>query len=188
MPSLPEQESEVSKLNQIVQAKRIANSELGKKSIEVQDSFIYENERVLFTKNNRFLQIKNGDLGTVSEIDRIGRRIKVSLDNGKRVTIPLNRYEDLQLGYAVTTHKAQGITIDRAYILAGGMMQDRELSYVQMSRSREKTKIYIDRAEVGDTIADLSKQMSKSRQKVIAQDVREISHKKIENREVGISW
>jgi Ti-type conjugative transfer relaxase TraA len=169
--------AEVSKLNQIVQAERIANGELGKKSIQIQDNFIYENERVLFTKNNRFLQIKNGDLGTVSEVDRIGRKIKVTLDNQKRVTIPLKNYEDIQLGYAVTTHKAQGITIDRAYILAGGTMQDRELSYVQMSRSREKTKIYTERAEVGDTIAELSKRMSRSRQKTIAQDFKKSKQK-----------
>ncbi|CAN5319596.1 hypothetical protein BH10ACI1_BH10ACI1_17470 [soil metagenome] len=163
--------AEVSKLNQLAQSQRIADGELGKKSIQVKDDFIFEGERVLFTKNNRFLQVRNGELGTVWEIDREARTIKVFLDNGSRVTIPLRNYEEVQLGYAVTTHKAQGITINKAYVLTGGSMQDRELSYVQMSRSRTETKIYTERAEVGDTITELSKRMSKSRQKEIAQDI-----------------
>jgi molybdopterin converting factor small subunit len=50
-------------------------------------------------------------------------------------------------------------------------MQDRELSYVQMSRSKGQTKIYTERAEVGDTVAELSKMMSRSRQKELAQDI-----------------
>jgi hypothetical protein len=39
-----------------------------------------------------------------------------------------------------------------------------------MSRSRTQTKIYAERAEVGDTIAELSKTMSNSRQKDTAQE------------------
>lgn len=50
-------------------------------------------------------------------------------------------------------------------------MQDRELSYVQMSRTRGETRIYTERAEAGDTIAGLAKDMHKSRQKGLAQDV-----------------
>ncbi len=163
--------AEVSKLNRLAQSERLADGELGKKSIQVKDDFLFEGERVLFTKNNRILKVRNGELGTVWEVDCDKRTLQVYLDNGNRVTVPLKNYEEIQLGYAVTTHKAQGITINKAYVLTGGSMQDRELSYVQMSRSRAETKIYTERAEVGDTIAELSKQMSKSRQKVIAQDL-----------------
>lgn len=165
--------AEVTSLNRLAQTERLANGELGRKSIQVQNDFLHEGDRVLFTKNDYFLKVGNGDLGTISEIDRDRRLIKVNLDNGNRVKIPVKEYEDIQLGYAVTTHKAQGKTVNRAYVLVGGFMQDRELSYVQMSRSREETKIYTERAEVGDNLAELSKRMSKSRMKQLAQDITE---------------
>jgi hypothetical protein len=50
-------------------------------------------------------------------------------------------------------------------------MQDRALSYVQMSRSRAQTRLYTERAEVVDTVAELSKTMRRSRQKELAQDL-----------------
>jgi ATP-dependent exoDNAse (exonuclease V) alpha subunit len=162
--------AEVSKLNRYCQAMRINNHELKEKTVAVQNGKIFENDRVLFTKNNRIYKVNNGDLGTVTEVSSLNREIKVKLDSGKDVIIPLTKYEEVQLGYAVTTHKAQGVTIDKAYILAGGIMQDRELSYVQMSRSRVETKIFIDKGEEGQTVKDLAKNMSRSRQKEIALD------------------
>jgi hypothetical protein len=48
------------------------------------------------------------------------------------------------------------------------MMQDRELSYVQMSRTRGDTKIYTEARDAGDTITELSREMHKSRQKELA--------------------
>ena len=163
--------AEVSNLNRLAQNSRMSDNELQRKSVEIKGTFIYEGDRVLLTKNNRTLKVRNGDIGTLSEIDRTTRTLKITLDNGNHVKIPLTFYEEIQLGYAVTVHKAQGVTKNRVYVLAGGSMQDRELAYVQMSRSRGETKIYTDRAEVGDTITDLSKQMSRSRMKTLAQDV-----------------
>lgn len=160
--------AEARELNRLCQADRINNNELREKTILINNVKIFENDRVLFTRNSRIYGVKNGDLGTVLEVSNVTKQIKVELDNKKYVTIPTQKYEEVQLGYAVTTHKAQGVTVDKSYILAGSIMQDRELSYVQVSRSRSQTKIFVEKAEVGDTVAELSKQMSKSRQKEIA--------------------
>jgi hypothetical protein len=61
--------------------------------------------------------------------------------------------------------------VDHAYVLAGGAMTDRELAYVQLSRSRRSTRIYVDRAELGENFADLARAMTKSRQHTLAHDV-----------------
>jgi Ti-type conjugative transfer relaxase TraA len=162
----------VSRLNHLAQDERRSRGELKEaRGVEVNKETIFEGDRVLFTRNKKPLGVRNGDLGTVKEVDPFRQVLTVSLDSGERVKVPLSSYEHIQLGYAVTTHKAQGATVERAYILAGGSMQDRELSYVQMSRSKGQTKIYTERAEVGDTIAELSKTMSRSRQKELAQDI-----------------
>ena len=117
------------------------------------------------TRNSRLYGVRNGQLGTIEKIDTAKKSMKVVLDSGKKTDLPLAEYEHVKLGYAVTTHKAQGITADNVYVLAGGGMQDRELSYVQLSRAKDTTRIYIDKAEAGENLEQISKSMEKSRQK-----------------------
>ncbi|HQH29102.1 MAG TPA: hypothetical protein PLP17_17040, partial [Oligoflexia bacterium] len=85
--------------------------------------------------------------------------------------LDVKNYDHLKLGYAVTTHKSQGVTIENSYILAGGPMQDREFTYVQASRARGISRIFVDRDEAGDELVDLVRSMNKSRQKNLAHDI-----------------
>ena len=48
--------------------------------------------------------------------------------------------EHLDYGYALTVHRAQGATFDRAHVLAAG--GGRELGYVALSRARDHTSIH----------------------------------------------
>ena len=84
--------------------------------------------------------------------------------------IDLGNYEHVKLGYAATVHKSQGSTHHNAYVLTGGGMQDREVSYVQLSRAKVETRIYADEAHVGAEVAEvarstLARDMERSRQK-----------------------
>jgi ATP-dependent exoDNAse (exonuclease V) alpha subunit len=137
---------------------------------------IHIKDRVVFTENNTKYGVKNGYFGTVRGFEPDKKHLIVILDNGERVTIPTLIYKDINLGYASTTHAGQGKTVDNTFVLAGGSMQDRELSYVQVSRSRHETKIYIEKSDAGETLTELSKQMNKSRQK-------EMAHTLIQERE-----
>ena len=47
-------------------------------------------------------------------------------------------------------------------------MQDRELSYVQASRARDKTVFFLTRLDVGDEMAQIAREMERSRQKEMA--------------------
>lgn len=155
-------------LNRRAQEEMRDAGKLGEKSIRLGNIRFYENDRVLFTKNSRLYNVKNGSLGTVEKVDEYLNILTTRLENGERVSIRLDAYPHLTLGYAITTHKGQGVTIEKSFILAGGQMQDRELSYVQASRARGETKIYIDQIEVGDSLARLSHQMNRSQQKELA--------------------
>jgi conjugative relaxase-like TrwC/TraI family protein len=106
----------------------------------------YVGDRILFTKNSRRLGVQNGVFGTVIAVSRLHASIAVKLDGGRVVKVPVKRYRHLRLGYAVTTHKAQGATVGRAFVLVGGNMQDHPLSYVQASRAKESTQFYMERA------------------------------------------
>lgn len=169
--------AETRALNQKAQEMRQIKEELGTQSIKVNGETFFENDRVLFTKNKKFYGVNNGDLGTIKRIDEGRGNLTVILDGGQQVRIPVAAYQDIELGYAVTTHKGQGKTVKRAFAMVGGEMDHREFSYVQMSRAREETRIYTEKAEVGSTIAERAEEMSKSRQKALAQELRRESIK-----------
>jgi hypothetical protein len=52
-------------------------------------------------------------------------------------------------GYALTGHKAQGVTTDRTFIVITGGT-DREWAYVALSRGRQANTLYFTNAEHGD--------------------------------------
>ncbi len=151
------------------------------RSVKVDRAHLCKGDRVLFTKNSRPLGVNNGDLGTVVTVNQLRKRVSVRIDSGKRVDVLIKKYNHkrgdrkgelaLRLGYAVTTHKGQGSTVEKAYVLAGGVMQDREISYVQVSRARRETRVYTDEREAGKDLSRLARHMSTSREKDHAHDV-----------------
>ena len=106
-------------------------------------------DRVVCTRNSTPYGVRNGQLGTVEgiEVRGAGALLRVRLDEGGRVaTLPTARYGHLDHGYALTTHKAQGATVDHAFVLAGGKLADRELGLVQLSRHRREARVFVDRS------------------------------------------
>jgi ATP-dependent exoDNAse (exonuclease V) alpha subunit len=104
----------------------------------------------------------------ILDIDEKRKRLTLRFDDGRVAEIPVSKFKDISLGYAVTTHKAQGVTVDSAFVLLGGPMQDKELSYVQASRARQETRLYADRDTAGDDLADVSRVMQRPRTKELA--------------------
>lgn len=116
----------------------IIETDLGNRGFSVGD-------RILFTRNDYDLNVKNGMLGTVQDID--GKQMTVNLDDtdqaGKPRVISVNtdRYSSFDHGYAITIHKSQGATVDHAFVLKSHALR-RELSYVAMTRHKEQLRIY----------------------------------------------
>ena len=156
---------EVGTLNRLAQAARREAGELGESRASFAGQAVFENDRVMFTDNRRTLGVTNGSRGTVCAIAGDGSRVSVRLDSGEKVTVQPHAFPHVQLGYAATTHKAQGATTQMAFVLGGGAMQGRELSYVQASRARVETHIFATKAETGDDIARLAQEMARSRAK-----------------------
>ncbi len=98
-----------------------------------------EGDRLVFLKNDSALGVKNGTLGTVEKAEE--GRLSVRLDSGREVDFDAGTYGHVDHGYAVTIHKSQGVTVDRAYVLATGGM-DRNLAYVGMTRHRDSATLY----------------------------------------------
>jgi len=127
-------------------------------------------DRLMFLRNERGLgagpggrggvAVKNGTLGTVLAVDSKGERLTVRLDGaggagqeGKDaapvVTFYVRDYGHLDHGYAATVHKAQGVTVDRAHVLASAHM-DRHAAYVALTRHRDGVALHYGRDEFSD--------------------------------------
>ncbi len=163
--------AEVDTLNRAAQSQRRESGKLGVLSVKCNGQTIYAGDRILVTENSLRHRVRNGDLGTVLLVEPVTKNLVVHLDAGGLVALPLHVFPNVELGYAVTTHKAQGITVDQSYVLLGGPMQDREMSYVQVSRAAAETRLFTDKIEAGENLADLVRQMSTSRQKIMAQEI-----------------
>jgi len=134
--------SDANELNLLAQRERRRVGELGSDFVSEAGWNFYNGDRILFTKNHNQLGVMNGEMGTVKSTSPARRELEVEMDGSSSVTISLDRYSNIQLGYAVTTHKAQGMSVQNAYVLLGSKMQDRELTYVQASRARESTHFF----------------------------------------------
>ena len=97
-------------------------------------------DRVRFLRNDKALGVKNGSLGTVQGIEAGVLSIKLDGAEGP-VAIDTKFYKHLEHGYASTVHKAQGSTVDRAYVLATAHF-DRHTAYVALSRHREAVTVF----------------------------------------------
>ena len=126
-------------------------------------------DRVLFRRNDRELGVRNGTLGKVDEI--ASGRMAATLDDGSKIELDPSVYRDLDHGYAVTIHKAQGVTVDRAHVLATRGF-DRHLAYVACSRHRERLQFVASREAFGDD-KELARLLSRERAKDTTLDYRE---------------
>lgn len=161
---------DVSNINRLCQFVRRESGESESGSIELSHEKFFIGDRVMFRKNHRGYMLRNGSTGTVRDVDSQKGEMMVSLDDGYSVRISTKEYDEIELGYAMTTHKGQGRSVDESFILAGGPMTDREMSYVQGSRHREKATIYADIESGGADIEALAQLMNRSRQKDMAHE------------------
>lgn len=127
-----------------------------------------EGDRIVITRNAKVLGMMNGDLATVTALQERGEDIEITakLDSGRTRTWSLKEHAHIEHGYALTTHKAQGVSVERAYVLAHESLSAREWSYVAGSRAREAVHLYAEQT----TAQDLEQIMGRSHKKDTALD------------------
>ncbi|MGH1558130.1 MobA/MobL protein [Caulobacter segnis] len=113
----------------------------------------------------------------LGEIEQVSpTQMTVRLDAGRpdakrSVVFDLKDYAQVDHGYAATIHKSQGVTVDRAHVLATPGM-DRHGAYVALSRHRDNVQIHYGRDEFED-LGKLSRVLSRERAKDMASDLAE---------------
>jgi conjugative relaxase-like TrwC/TraI family protein len=135
---------DVTELNQLARQLMDANGRLGNDPLRVAEREFAAGDRIVCLRNNTSLGIKNGTTGTIERVDRDRRTLTLATDRGP--IVDLNR-RYLQAGnvrhaYALTGHAAQGLTVERAFVLGAGEARLQEWGYVALSRARAQTRLY----------------------------------------------
>jgi ATP-dependent exoDNAse (exonuclease V) alpha subunit len=83
----------------------------------------------------------NGDLATVTALAKRHGEVEITaqFDEGRTRTWRLSDHPHVEYGYALTAHKVQGASVERAYVLAHESRSAREWSYVAGSRAESVT-------------------------------------------------
>jgi Ti-type conjugative transfer relaxase TraA len=160
---------EVRALNEAARGRMRAAGDLGddvRLAVERGERHFASGDRVMFLQNERGLGVKNGTLGTIEHVS--AQSMTVQTDDGRSVRLDLRDYNRIDHGYAATIHKAQGMTVDRAHVLATPGM-DAHGSYVALSRHRDGVDLHYGRDDFASQDR-LVRTLSRDRAKDMASD------------------
>jgi conjugative relaxase-like TrwC/TraI family protein len=145
--------TEVDRLNTACQELLAARGRLRAERLQVEDRQLAVGDRVVCGHNAiQQLGVANGSRGTITALDPQARTLTLRLDGPDDRTVILPRsYLDgrgrnernrrVDLAYATTGHRAQGLTRGRALVRLTGS-EDVNWLYVQLSRARQDTRLY----------------------------------------------
>jgi hypothetical protein len=145
--------TEVDRLNTACQQLLAARGHLGRERLQVEDRQLAVGDRVVCGHNAiAELGVANGSRGTVTALDPHAHTLTLRLDghDGRTVILPRTyldgrgrgeRNRRVDLAYATTGHRAQGLTRGRALVRLTGS-EDVNWLYVQLSRARQETRLY----------------------------------------------
>jgi len=98
-------------------------------------------DEIVFLKPDRKLDVQNGYTGTIKEIDAEKRTLTVEMENKEIKEINIDKYNNIDYGYALTNYKSQGATRQETLYSAGRNINEEGL-YVMTTRATDNTRIY----------------------------------------------
>lgn len=129
----------VAQINLLVQD--VVNPDGARLEFTLQGEHFFQNLRlndaILFTQNHYDKGVQNGSLGTLTSVTAIGETYgEVTLDGGNKIEVAQTVLDCMELGYAITLHKAQGSQFPRIIIaLQKGSIVDRAWIYTAITRA-----------------------------------------------------
>jgi conjugative relaxase-like TrwC/TraI family protein len=150
---LAHRRAEVDRLNTHCQRLLALHGRLGPERLQVEDQKLAVGDRVVCGHNAiAKLGVANGTRGTITALDPQARTLTLRLEGSqeREVTLPRwyldgrdrgERNRRVDLAYATTGHRAQGLTRWRALVRLTGR-EDSNWLYVQLSRAKHETTLY----------------------------------------------
>jgi hypothetical protein len=155
--------SDVEDLNARARGRLDAAGLLGKDRVVADGREFAVGDRVMCLRNDRRLHVRNGSIATVAATNGG----EVLLSDGSHLPLSYLEAGHLAHAYGSTVHKAQGATVDRAFLLGSDQLY-REAGYVGMSRARLSNELFVVAPDVGDGLGDPVKGLQSSRSQSLA--------------------
>lgn len=159
----------VKQLNVLARGLLANSGHLSGPNLEADGREYQRGDRVMCLKNDPRLGVLNGDLATAINVDPKRGTLTIQLDREPEPRLLPAWYLDdghIDYGYALTGHKAQGITVDRTFSVIGGDTS-REWAYVVMSRGRESNMAYLTCSEKGQPCTHLSHEQPRGQAELV---------------------
>ncbi|MCW3159458.1 MobF family relaxase [Micropruina sonneratiae] len=145
----------VAQLNERARSHRLAE-DAPDVEVELADGNLASIGDVIITRrNDRSLRlnatdwVKNGDRWTIQTITRNAIRV-CHTQTGRHISLPIGYVTEwVELGYATTTHSAQGVTADTCHGMLTGD-ENRQQAYTMLTRGRHTNTCYLNVVGDGD--------------------------------------
>ncbi len=131
------------------------NPDTGQKEWKAGKLHMRVGDRVMVIKNNYDLNVYNGDMGKLTDINKDSVTVKIhGVGTGVDTQIIMDKSDALgllRLAYAVTVHKSQGSEFDTIIlplVRAHGRMRQRNLFYTAVTRAKKKCWVLGDPSSV----------------------------------------
>ena len=138
---LARRRDDVAALNELAHARSVAEGRVHGPALTVGDKEYQVGDRVICLANERSGAVSNGTRGVVTEVDVERQTLTLERPDHRRLTLDTTHYDAIDRGYALTVHKAQGMTADIALVV-GSEGATREWAYTAMSRATLATHYY----------------------------------------------
>jgi conjugative relaxase-like TrwC/TraI family protein len=134
--------SDVDELNQAAHVLMAQQRRLGQSAITFGGREYRVGDLVLCRRNDTRRGLRNGMRGTIIKLEQEALVVRDRSDADRQVPFGYAAAH-LDYGYALTGHAAQGVTVDRAFVLLPDQGALREWGYVACSRARFQTHLYL---------------------------------------------
>jgi conjugative relaxase-like TrwC/TraI family protein len=140
----------VTELNARVRADLVLSGDVSDNGVQLSDGTTAGvGDGIVSRRNDRLLStgrgwVKNGDRWTVVGLPGDGSLLVQRYRGSGTVRLPADYVaEHVDLGYATTAARAQGMTVDTAHVVVTGPTIGREPLYVAMTRGRHSNHVYV---------------------------------------------
>jgi len=142
---------DVDDLNVRARARMTAVGGLGPDTITVAGREFAVGDQAIALRNHRKLDLDNGTRGVVIAVDPASGSLWLHTEEGRTLWLPAwylqpSRWSlrrRIDHAYAITCHKAEGMTCDRTFVLGSDLTLFKEWGYVALSRGRLENRIYL---------------------------------------------
>ena len=102
----------------------------------------YKNDKIMVIKNNYDKGYFNGEVGTITAINKLGMEVK--FEDGRELSILNSMLDEITLAYAITVHKSQGSEYQNVIIVLSddsASLLNKKILYTAVTRAKNKVVI-----------------------------------------------